>query len=72
MEPSYDPAFFNEFLSGQATEMRPMISLMAQVFAILVGGIILWRLSAVFGRKNKNRRSNMFRESNFQSWKNNR
>lgn len=72
METAYDPEFFAHFLSGQASEMRPMVNLIAQVFAILVGGIILWRISAVFGRKNKSRRQNIFSESSFQSWKNKR
>ena len=72
MDPSYDPQFFAEFISGRATEMRPMVSLLAQVFAILVGGIILWRISTVFGKKNKNRRQSMFEESKFQHWKNKR
>jgi predicted permease len=72
MDPSYDPQFFNEFLSGRATEMKPMVSLLAQVFAILVGGIILWRISAVFGKKNKNRRQSMFESSQYQQWKNKR
>ncbi|MBD3638116.1 MAG: hypothetical protein HUJ25_12260 [Crocinitomicaceae bacterium] len=72
MEPTYDPQFFAEYLSGQASEIKPMVSLMAQVFAILVAGIILWRLSAIFGKRNKNRRQSIFGESKFQSWKNKR
>lgn len=69
MEPSYDPQFFSEYLSGEATSMRSMVTLMAQVFAILVGGIVLWRLSGLFGKRNKKRRGSMFDNSNYQSWK---
>lgn len=72
MDPSYDPVFFAQYLGGQASEMKPMVNLMAQVFAILVGGIVLWRISAVFGKKNRNRRQNIFTESKFQIWKNKR
>lgn len=69
MDPSYDPQFFNEYLSGEAANMRSMVSLMAQVFAILVGGIVLWRLSGIFGKRNKKRRDSMFDQSKYQSWK---
>lgn len=72
MDPSYDPQFFDEYLSGQASSMKSMVSLMAQVFAILIGGIVLWRLSGMFGKRRKKRRQNMFTESKFQSWKNDR
>ena len=68
---TYDPQFVHDFLSGQASEMRPMVNLMAQVFAILIVGIILWRISSVFSKRKKTRRKNMFSESSFQAhWKN--
>ena len=69
--PSYDPQFFNEYLSGERPQTCDQwFSLMAQVFAILVGGIVLWRLSGLFGKKSKKRRGSMFDESKYQSWKN--
>lgn len=70
---SYDPQFVTDHLSGHASEMKPMVNLMAQVFAILVIGIVLWRISAVFGRKNRTRKQNMFADSRFQKhWQNKR
>jgi hypothetical protein len=68
---TYDSEFVQNFLSGQASEMKPMVNLMAQVFAILVVGIILWRISSVFSKRKKTRRKNMFSESSYQAhWKN--
>ena len=67
----YDPQFITEYLSGQASETQLMVKLMAQVFVILVIGIVLWRISAMFGKKKtKTRRKNMFTDSNYQThWK---
>ena len=70
MEPPYDPQFFNEYLSGHATNMGSIVTLMAQVFAVLIGGIVLWRLSDTMRRKNLGRSKTMFEDSKFQRWKN--
>ena len=66
----YDPQFFAEYLSGRASEAQLMVKLMTQVFAILVVGIVLWRISAIFNKKKKNRRQSMFSDSSYQHhWK---
>lgn len=70
MEPTYHSELITEYLGGQASEMRPMVNLMAQVFLILFVGIVLWRIAGVFGKKNKSRKRNMFSDSRFDSWKN--
>ena len=69
MDKAYDQQFFLEHLSGRASEMKPMVNLMAQVFLILVVGIVLWRIATVFGKKGKQRRKSIFSESRFDSWK---
>jgi hypothetical protein len=70
---SYDPQFVADHLNGQASEMRPMVNLMAQVFVILVVGIALWRISAIFGRKTRTRKQTMFGDSRYQKhWQNKR
>lgn len=70
---SYDPQFVADHLNGQASEMKPMVNLMAQVFVILVVGIVLWRISAIFGKKTQTRKQSMFRDSRFQKhWQNKR
>ena len=70
---SYDPQIVTEHLNGHASEMKPMVNLMAQVFVILVIGIVLWRISAIFGRKTQTRKQTMFGDSRFQKhWQNKR
>ncbi len=63
---TYNKEIVNEFLNGVASESVPMMKLMAQVLVILVVGIFLWRISAVFNRKRVNRHQNMFADSRFQ------
>ncbi len=67
---TYDPNLVAEFLNGSASEAYLMIKLMSQVFAILITGLILWRISVIFSKKKKSRRSSIFMESRFQQhWK---
>ncbi len=63
---TYNPEIVSQFLNGAASESVPMMKLMMQVIVILIVGIVLWRISAVFGRKKKNRHQNVFSESRFQ------
>ena len=70
MVESYDPALISEYLNGVANESMLMVKLMTQVIFILVAGIILWRVSAIFQKKRENRKQNIFSESRFQRhWK---
>jgi hypothetical protein len=66
MMETYDPAIISQYLNGAASESVPMMKLMMQVIVILIIGIVLWRISASFGRKKKNRHQNVFSESRFQ------
>ncbi|MDC3352214.1 hypothetical protein OAV92_03105 [Crocinitomicaceae bacterium] len=67
---TYDPDIVNIYLNGAATEAMPMMKLMSQVIVILIVGIFLWRISAVFNRKRKERHEAIFRKSRFQQhWK---
>ncbi len=63
---TYNPEIISQYLNGAASEGAPMMKLMMQVIVILIVGIVLWRISAVFGRKKKNRHQNMFSESRYQ------
>lgn len=63
---SYDPEVIRQYLSGTASEAMPMMKLMMQVVAILFVGIFLWRISAVFSRRNVSKRQDMFSDSRFQ------
>ena len=63
---TYNPEIISQHLNGAASEGVPMMKLMMQVIVILIVGIVLWRISAIFGRKKKNRHQNMFSESRYQ------
>lgn len=66
MTETYNPEIVNEFLNGIASESVPMMKLMVQVIVILIVGIFLWRISAIFNKKRTNRHQNVFSESRFQ------
>lgn len=63
---SYNSEIVHQYLNGVASESVPMMKLMAQVLAILIIGMILWRISSVFNRKRQKRHQNVFSESRFQ------
>lgn len=68
---TYDPEIVSTYLNGVASESIPMMKLMAQVLVILIVGIFLWRISAIFNRKRVNRHQNVFSDSRFQKhWRN--
>lgn len=70
MVETYDPALIGDYLNGVANESMLMVKLMAQVIFILVTGIILWRISAVFQRRKEKEKRSIFSESRFQRhWK---
>lgn len=55
-----------DYLSGSASEAFIMVKLMGQVLAIMITGIVLWRVSTIFSRRKKNRHKSVFSESRFQ------
>ena len=63
---SYDPEIIEVYLNGVASESYIMVKLMGQVVAILFTGIFLWRLSAVFNKRRKQRHESVFTSSRFQ------
>ncbi|MCG8575772.1 MAG: hypothetical protein MI810_12875 [Flavobacteriales bacterium] len=72
MRETYDPAIINDYLNGMADESMLMVKLMGQVIFILIAGIVLWRISAVFNKKKIKRKRSVFSESRFQNhWKRN-
>lgn len=66
---SYDPQFFADNVSGHASEALQMVRLMGQVLAVIIVGLILWRIGASFGGKKKKGRENMFSDSSYSAWK---
>ena len=63
---SYNPEIIEVYLNGVASESYIMVKLMGQVVAILFTGIFLWRLSAVFNKRRKQRHESVFTSSRFQ------
>lgn len=60
-----------EYLNGSVNDSFVMIKLMVQVIAILITGLVLWRISSIFSKKKVNRRKSVFMDSRFQKqWKN--
>ncbi len=57
--------------SGAATEMQAYLTIALQTGAVLVGGIILWRMSARMHKKKMQQRANRtFFETNYsRNWK---
>jgi len=60
------------YLNGSVNDSIVMIKLMVQVIAVLVAGLLLWRISTIFSKKkNQQRRRSVFMESRYQDqWKN--
>jgi len=70
IEPNFHELIAN-YLNGSVNEEFVMVKLGVQVIAILVTGLALWKISAVFNRKKKRPRKTVFMGSRFQSqWKN--
>ena len=75
LELNYKYAFHHlvsNYLNGAVNDNFVMIKLMVQVIAVLVTGLVLWRVSAVFTKKkSEQRRRNVFMGSRYQDqWKN--
>ena len=71
-EPYHYREMIANYLNGGVNDSFVMIKLMIQVIAILVVGLVLWRISTIFtGEKNQQRRRTVFMESRYQDqWKN--
>jgi len=60
-----------DYLNGAVGDEMVMVKLGMQVIAILVVGLVLWRISSIFSKKKRNARKTVFMGSRFQDkWKN--
>jgi hypothetical protein len=60
-----------DYLNGSVSDELVMVKLGIQVIAILVVGLVLWRISSVFSKKKQSTRKTVFMGSRFQDkWKN--
>lgn len=67
---TYSPELISEFLNGQASDLPSMTRLMAQSFFVLLAGLVIWRISAAYGKPKQIRKRRRFMESKYQDhWK---
>jgi len=59
-----------DYLNGAVGDEFVMVKLGVQVIAILIIGIVLWRISAIFNKKKERGRKTVFMNSKYQEkWK---
>jgi len=59
-----------DYLNGAVGDEFVMIKLGVQVIAILVVGLVLWRISTIFNKKKQRTRKTVFMSSKYQEkWK---
>ncbi|MFK8038568.1 MAG: hypothetical protein AB8B74_09790 [Crocinitomicaceae bacterium] len=61
-----------EVLNGKAGDLYLITQLMVKAFFVLVAGIVIWRISAAYGKPKPVRQRRRFMDSKYQeSWKKN-
>lgn len=63
---TYSPELIQEFLNGKASDLPSMTRLMAQTFFVLLAGLVIWRISAVYGKPKEIRKRKRFMDSKYQ------
>jgi len=67
---TYSRELISDFLNGQASDLPSMTRLMAQSFFVLLAGLVIWRISAAYGKPKQIRNRRRFMESKYQDhWK---
>ena len=68
---TYSPELISEYLNGQASDLPAMVRLMSQAFFVLIAGIVIWRVSIMFGKpKQINQRKKFIRSKYKDHWYN--
>jgi hypothetical protein len=68
---TYSPELISEYLSGKASDLPAMVRLMSQAFFVLIAGIVIWRVSIMFGKlKQVNQRKKFIRSKYKDHWYN--
>lgn len=61
-----------EVLNGKAGDLYTITQLMVRAFFVLVAGIVIWRISAAYGKPKPIRQRRRFMDSKYQeSWRKN-
>ncbi len=70
MADTFSQALIVEVLNGAAGDLFTVTQLMIRAFFVLVAGIVIWRISAAYGRPNPIRKRRKFMESKYQdAWR---
>jgi hypothetical protein len=68
---TYSPELISEYLNGKASDLPAMVRLMSQAFFVLIAGIVIWRVSIMFGKpKQVNQRKKFIRSNYKDHWYN--
>ncbi len=63
---TYSPELIQEFLNGKASDLPSMTRLMTQAFFVLLAGLVIWRISAAYGKPKEIRKRKRFMDSKYQ------
>lgn len=63
---TYSPELISQYLNGHASDLPSMTRLMAQSFFVLLAGLVIWRISAAYGKPKQIRKRKRFMESKYQ------
>lgn len=63
---TYSPDLIAEYLNGTASDLPSMTRLMAQSFFVLLAGLVIWRISAAYGKPKQIRKRKRFMDSKYQ------
>jgi hypothetical protein len=59
------PELITQFLNGKASDLPAMTRLMSQAIFVLFAGLIIWRISAAYGKPKEVRKRKRFMDSKY-------
>lgn len=62
---TYSSELISGFLNGRASDLPSMTRLMAQSFFVLLAGLVIWRISAAYGKPKQLRERKRFMDSKY-------
>lgn len=72
MDETFSKELVIEILNGRAGDLYTITQLMVRAFFVLVAGIVIWRISAAYGKPKPIRQRRRFMDSKYQeSWRKN-
>ena len=72
MDETFSHKLVLEILNGKAGDLLSVTQLMVRAFFVLVAGIVIWRISAAYGKPKPIRQRRRFLDSKYQeTWRKN-